>query len=224
MPKRKKRRVQKNWSGTHTLRKAKKKANLNRREKAIINKAEQIAKRKGFSLFTFLRMDKLTHHKKHPHLRHVQVEKPQKKIEQPNTAVLPKNAVVINAPTPQSPLPPAQNEQITPPNEGFMLNKKTEKQLLLETELRNPVLRTDFDRVLRMINEEGIVSANKIKSKLNLEAGRLKECYQTLERTGAIIVEYPLFGPPKLISIEFEKAKKRMELLKRGIQPQDDGE
>jgi hypothetical protein len=100
--------------------------------------------------------------------------------------------------------------------------QKSSKKMMLETELRNPVLRTDFDRVLKMVLSEGVVSAGKIRTELNIDNIRLKECFETLQRAGKVRVEYPLFGPPKLISVEFEKEKKRKDQIRRGITPEDD--
>ena len=114
------------------------------------------------------------------------------------------------------------NKSIESLNEATVRLQKNTKKMVLETQLRNPVLRTDFDRVLKMVLAQGVVSAGKIRTELNIDNVRLKECFETLQRAGKIRVEYPLFGPPKLISVEFENEKKRKELIRRGITPEDD--
>ncbi|MEI7961251.1 MAG: hypothetical protein WCI04_02850 [archaeon] len=100
--------------------------------------------------------------------------------------------------------------------------KKSTKKIMFETELRNPLLRTDFDRVLRIIENAGIISSGKIRTELKMENVHLKACYESLQRAGKIRIEYPLFGSPSLISIAFEKEKKRRGLIRLGINPDDE--
>jgi len=96
------------------------------------------------------------------------------------------------------------------------------KNKLSEVDLKNPFVSTDFDKILHAINSAGIISAAKLRKDLNMDGARLRECYLTLEKAGSLRVEYPLFGPPKLISTEFERAKKRKEMIKMGEQVSDE--
>ncbi len=99
---------------------------------------------------------------------------------------------------------------------------KRKKNTLCETDLKNPCVITDFDKVLRAINEAGIINAGKLRKDLKMDGSKLRECYLTLEKAGSVRIEYPLFGSPKLISAEFEKAKKRREMIRRGEQLSDE--
>jgi hypothetical protein len=99
---------------------------------------------------------------------------------------------------------------------------KRQKNMLCETDLKNPCVITDFDKVLRAINDAGTINAGKLRKDLKMDGAKLRECYLTLEKAGSVRIEYPLFGPPKLISAEFEKAKKRRDMIKRGEQLSDE--
>jgi hypothetical protein len=44
---------------------------------------------------------------------------------------------------------------------------------------------------------------------LGIEKERFKEIWGVLEHSGAIKVEYPLFGAPKLVSINYIKLKSK---------------
>ena len=200
------------------------------KEKRLVKKVERAAKKKGFSLFTWLRRGRVAPKKKpsaYLQERHLELQK--QRIIAPEEKKLPTNAVVISAPKVQEPESPP-NPQILPAYSGEAVQQQTEapqqpeKHFIVETAMRNPILRTDFDSILRLVDEEGFISAGKVKSKLRLDGRSLKECYLELEKAGKIRVEYPLFGPPRLVSVEFEKEKKRQALIKRGIRPQEDYE
>lgn len=101
----------------------------------------------------------------------------------------------------------------------ILRNKKivAEKKHLTQLDLSTPVIRTDFDRILDAIKAHGMVSAAKLRNELGLDGATLRECYLTLEKSGEIKIEYPLFGSPNLISSEYAREKMRRQLLKRGI-------
>ena len=198
----------------------------------LVKKLERAAKKKGFSLFSWIRRGRLSRVEK-PISLPVKEVKPlskediaktneeiiQKARREPIIVVSPKfayNAGVDKSVNPVS--VPNTREEIK--KEIAKSNEFDAKKVLNETQLKNPLLRTDFDNILRMINDEGAINSAIIQLRLGLSQSRLKECYKTLEAAGKIRVDYPLFGQPKLISIEFEKEKKRRDLAKRGILPE----
>ncbi|MCX6804296.1 MAG: hypothetical protein NTY48_07075 [Candidatus Diapherotrites archaeon] len=93
---------------------------------------------------------------------------------------------------------------------------------LYENQLKNPVVFTDFDTILRIVNNEGTISAAALRLRIEIDSRRLRECYLTLEKTGSIRMEYPLIGSPKLISVAFEKEKNKREMIKKGLNPEEE--
>lgn len=204
-------------------------------QKRLVNRVEKAAKKKGFSLFSWIRRGRFLH-QKNSDKKEISSQKPltkedikkvdasviQKAREEPIIVQSPKFAYHDALPEPKKLLVSNTREEIKKE-----IAKRAEfdaKTTLSETQLRNPVLRTDFDNILRMINEEGTINAAIIQLRLGLSQSRLKECYKTLEAAGKIRVDYPLIGQPKLISIAFEKEKKKRELAKKGIQPEIEDE
>jgi hypothetical protein len=84
------------------------------------------------------------------------------------------------------------------------------------TQLKRQWIFTDYDKVLAAITVKGVISATELAAMLHIEQNKLRDYYLTLEKSGAIRVEYPLVGSPKLISISYEKNKKREAAQKRG--------
>ncbi len=108
---------------------------------------------------------------------------------------------------------PLHSEPILLRNKNIVAQKKH----LTEKDLAAPIIRTDFDRILDAIKSHGMINAAKLRKELGVDGATLRECYLTLEKSGEIKVEYPLFGSPNLISADYAKEKIRRQLLKRGI-------
>jgi len=197
-----------------------------KREKRIMRKMERAAKKRGFSLFTWIRRGMHPHHAKAAHLKNIHAPHELAKVGQLKKSDLPKGSVIISAPNLHS-LAPSRAQETKTVENGISLNDAPafgmqQGDKLSETQLKNPVLSTDFDAVLRLIETEGSIGAAEVRSRLKIDGKSLRECYIALEKAGKIRVEYPLFGPPKLVSIDYEKAKKRLALIRRGIRPEDE--
>lgn len=61
------------------------------------------------------------------------------------------------------------------------------------------VRKTDYDRILEVIETRGTVVASALQKELNIPKKSFEEYYTVLAKNGAIKIEYPIFGKMKLV-------------------------
>ena len=76
-----------------------------------------------------------------------------------------------------------------------------------EKEIKLYKVVTDFDKVLQLVQEKGVVSEATVRKAFGLSAQQFALASDVLQKTGKVTLEYPLFGGVKLVAMGYRKKK-----------------
>lgn len=86
--------------------------------------------------------------------------------------------------------------------------EKPSKLTGTEKELEKKELITDFDKIIEIVRERGSITNDQLAAELKIDKKVLKESLDILEENSLVIVEYPAFGPSRVVDPNAQKKKK----------------